>query len=725
MKRTSGTILVLLFAFPSIFVVSCRNAVAADDVMIADFEGKDYGGWKTEGNAFGAGPAKGRLDRQGTPTRYKGKGLANSYHGYEQGTGKLISPPFKIERKYINFLIGGGGFPGRTGMNLLLDGKPVRTATAQHRKDRLGNERHYEILFWRHWDVSDLNGKKVVIEIFDKHTGGMGHILVDQIYQSNTIKEPGPPALLERTMLITKNYVNIPTLRHWPHLMPMHMFVDGKFEYLLYMRMAPKAPDLWMSMDARRFKGKKVSFTVEPHMLPGKGGLRMLYQSDEIVHRKGLYDEALRPQFHYSQRTGWNNDPNGMVYYDGEYHLFYQHDPHNWRGANGFWGHAVSRDLVHWQELPLALYPYPVAKQHCFSGSAIVDEKNVAGFQTGREKTVIAFFTDTGCGESISYSTDRGRTFTYYKNNPVVKHPGRDPKVIWYGPGKHWVMAVYDDTREIGHNIAFYTSKNLKDWTHQSHLPGFYECPELYELPVLDARGKLTKVSKWVVSAADGAYAMGAFDGKRFTPQHKGKHRVFHGAYYAAQTFSQTPDGRRIQIAWARIDMPRMPFNQTFTFPHELTLRQTADGVRLFAEPVKEIEKLHKKQHKAANKVLTDNAPVELKVAGGLFDIRATFELGDASKVALAFGGEEVSYDVKAGRLNEAPLKPVDGKISIRVLVDRPMLEICGNDGRVYITRKRANPGPAAIPVIKAFAAGGRAKLVQLDVNELESIWKK
>jgi fructan beta-fructosidase len=571
--------------------------------------------------------------------------------------------------------------------------------------------------------VSDLISKEAVIEIFDQHTGGMGHILVDQIYQSDTIREPGPPALLERTILIEKDYVNLPTLRHSPDVMPMHMYVDGKFEYLLYMRMAPKEPDLWMSMDARRFKGKKVRFTVEPHMLPGKGGLRMLYQSDEMVHSKGLYDEALRPQFHYSQRTGWNNDPNGMVYYDGEYHLFCQHDPHNWLGANGFWGHAVSKDLVHWEELPLALYPYPVAKQHCFSGSALVDEDNVAGFQTGSEKTILAFFTDTGCGESISYSNDCGRTFTYYKNNPVLKHPGRDPKVIWYEPGNHWVMAVYDDTPAIGPNIAFYSSKNLKDWEHQSHLPGYYECPELYQLPVLDAKGNPTQVSKWVTAAADGAYAIGEFDGKTFKPDHKDKHRVFHGAYYAAQTFSQTPHGRRIQIAWARIDMPDMPFNQTFTFPHELTLRHTPDGIRLFAEPVREIEKLRKKQHQVSGKALTENAPVELNVAGGLFDIRATFELGDASKIGLAFGTEEVTYDVKAAKLDWAPLKPVDGKISIRVLVDRPMLEICGNGGRVYVTKKRANPGPAAIPVVKAFAAGGRARIVHLEVNELKSIW--
>jgi fructan beta-fructosidase len=696
---------------------------AQPDIVIADFEGGDYGDWKTEGNAFGSGPAKGHLDRQSAVTRFEGEKLANSYHGYEQGTGKLISPPLQIERKYINFLIGGGGFPGKTGINLLVDGKTVRTATARHPKDRNGNECHYEILFWHHWDVSDLIGKEVVVEIFDEHTGGMGHVLVDQIYQSNTIREPGPDALLERTILIEKDYLNLPLLRRGS-IMPIHMFIDGEFVYRINERIAPKEPDLWLSMPVKKYKGKKVRFTVEPFMLPGKGGLRMLYQSDEMLHQENLYNEELRPQFHFSQKQGWNNDPHGTIYHDGEYHLFFQHDPWNWIGANGFWGHAVSKDLIHWEELDPALYAYPVAKGYCFSGSVVIDKDNVAGFQSGTERTMLAFFTDTGCGESISYSNDRGRTFTYYQNNPVLKHPGRDPRLIWYEPGQHWVMAVYDDTPAIGPNISFYSSKNLKNWQHNSHLPGYYECPEIYKLPVLDQNGNPTKVYKWVVSAADGAYAIGGFDGKTFTPDHEGKHRVFYGAYYAAQTFSQTPDARRIQIAWARIDMPAMPFNQTFTFPHELTLRQTPKGIKMFAEPIIQIEMLYTKKHKISNRILVENSPVTLRPEGGLFDIRATFELGDASKLGLIFGDEDVSYDVKKSMLNEAPLKPIDGKVSIRVLVDRPMLEIIGNDGCVYITRKRNNPGPDGIDAIKAYAAGGNATLVKLEVNELKSIWK-
>jgi len=228
-----------------------------------------------------------------------------------------------------------------------------------------------------------------------------------------------------------------------------------------------------------------------------------------------------------------------------------------------------------------------------------------------------------------------------------------------------------------------------------------------------------------VLSAADGQYATGLFDGKKFVPDHKGKHKVFYGAYYAAQTFSQTPDGRRIQIGWARIEMPGMPFNQTFSFPHRLTLRRTLHGVRLFAEPVKEIRKLYARTHTASNKKLSDGATFRQPTAGHLFDVRAVFHVGSAAVVGLRIGGEEIPYDARGRRLpHGAPMQAKDGKVSIRVLCDRPMLEIIGNDGERFITSPRARPGKQDIAAVEAFARGGQAELIQIQVNELNSIWK-
>ncbi|MCP4505571.1 MAG: glycoside hydrolase family 32 protein, partial [Fuerstiella sp.] len=207
------------------------------------------------------------------------------------------------------------------------------------------------------------------------------------------------------------------------------------------------------------------------------------------------------------------------------------------------WGHAISSNLLHWEQQPNKLFPNTMAVKACFSGGATVDTKNTAGWGPN---TLVAFLTDTGAGESIAYSTDGGKTFTWYDKNPVVKHKGRDPKVIWYEYdeddkplnedarelGGHWVMVVYDEQKEYGRNAAFYTSTNMKQWTEQSHLPGYFECTELFELPVVGDG----KNSRWVVFAADAKYAVGTFDGKTFTPDHENKHQVHWGPYYASQT---------------------------------------------------------------------------------------------------------------------------------------------------------------------------------------------
>lgn len=468
----------------------------------------------------------------------------------------------------------------------------------------------------------------------------------------------------------------------------------------------------WAPLDVSNFVGKKSKLSLGPD----KDGFKRIRQADDLPATSNLYNEPLRPQFHFSQRLGWNNDPNGLVYYDGEWHLFFQHNPYGWNWGNMHWGHAVSHDLVHWQQLPIALYN----KQYgdwAFSGGAVVDEKNTAGWQRGDVKTIVASFASTGRGECLAYTNDRGRTFVEYEGNPVVRHNGRDPKILWHEPTRHWVMAVYDEPDKDTKNIAFYTSPNLKDWTLASKLPGYFECPEIFELPV-DGNPQNTR---WIVFAADAKYAIGQFDGRTFTPEHEGKRQIHYGAYYASQTFSNAPQGRRIQIGWARIDMPGMPFNQTFTFPHELTLRTTADGIRLCAEPVREISLLHEKKHQIQDLRLAAKKPVDIAVGSQLLDIRASFEIEKAHEVGLDIGGNFVRYDVAATKLNEADLKPESGRVTIQVLVDRPMLEICGNSGRVVITSPRSKLGD--ITHVQAFANGGEAKLMNLEVYELKSIW--
>jgi fructan beta-fructosidase len=492
--------------------------------------------------------------------------------------------------------------------------------------------------------------------------------------------------------------------------------------------LAEGEPDFWVFLDISMFRRKKATLRVAS-LSGDSAGWQAIVQSDTIKGAADLYREKHRPQFHFSSRRGWNNDSNGLVFYKGEYHLYYQHNPYGWNWGNMHWGHAVSTDLVHWKELPIALYPQRFG-DWCFSGSAVVDVDNTAGFKTGAEDVIVAAYTSTGRGECIAYSTDRGRTFTDYPGNPVVTHKGRDPKIIWYAPGGRWVTAVYDEQGK-SRGISFYTSRNLKDWQFRSRIDGFYECPEIFELPVDGNQNN----KRWVVHAADGNYMIGHFDGETFRPESAKQQWSYGNCFYASQTFNNLPreDGRRIQIAWGRIATPGMPFNQCMLFPCELTLRTTEDGVRMFAQPVREIEKLHQQTYRWTDEAVraTHASPLPdgnmlSDVAGELLHIRGRFEIGHAHGLDLVIRGVPVVYDAEKRELSctgkKAPLEPIGGTIQLEILVDRTSIEIFGNRGRVYMPI-------GVIPAdndrsLQLHARGGGTRIQSLEVYRLRSAWE-
>jgi len=678
-----------------------------------DFDDEDYGDWQVEGTAFGTGPARGTLPGQMEVTGFLGAGLVNSFVGGDGSTGTLTSPAFVIERRYIQFLIGGGKYADQTCINLIVDGQVVRTATGPN--DRPGGTEHLD---WAQWEVSDLGGKTATLKIVDQATGGWGHINIDHIIQTDRKL----PVLLDRSRGITaeKPYLNLPVKNGAPKRR-MRVVVDGQTERDFVIPLADAEPDYWVFMDLVPFRGKTLTLQVE-RLPEDSAALAAIEQGDAIKGAENLYREALRPQFHFTTRRGWNNDPNGLVYCAGEWHLFYQHNPYSTEWDNMHWGHAVSRDLVHWQELPVALYPDALGP--CFSGSAVVDEKNTAGFQTGAEKAIVCIYTAAGSPvvQCLAYSNDRGRTWTKYQGNPVLPHiigGNRDPKVIWYAPERKWVMALFLDQNDYG----LFSSPDLKQWERLCTvtIPGTAECPEFFEIPVEGRAGE----TRWVFYGGNGQYLIGRFDGKTFTAE-SGPHALNRGnCFYASQTFNGAPDGRRIQIAWGTTGMPGMPFNQMMDFPVDLTLHETDEGLRLFVVPVREIAALHQDGKQWKDVVLQPGTNPLSGLSGELFHIRAEFETGDAGAFGVTVRGIPVTYDAKAEQLTcrgcSVPLKPENGRVRLELLADRTTLEVFANHGRVYMPIGVI--APEANRSLEVFIRAGTTTMRSLEVWPLKSTW--
>ena len=435
------------------------------------------------------------------------------------------------------------------------------------------------------------------------------------------------------------------------------------------------------------------------------------------------YTQPYRNQFHASTRRGWNNDPNGMVFHDGKYHLYYQYNPLGIFWGNMHWGHLESTDLIHWEEKPMSLCQKTV-KDMAYSGGGFVDFNNSTGLG---KNTQFAAFTSTGRGECLIYSKDGGLSFTELPENPVVKHTGRDPYILWYQPEQKWVMAVFDNTASAeteatpqmaggpedraSSKVAFWESKNLRQWSRTGAFTdpdrmAVFECPNMFELPIA---GK-TNESRWILFCAQNRYFIGQFDGKTFHKE-SGPLGTTHGAFYAAQTFSDVPDGRRIEIGWVRTDcylkqFPDQLVNQSFTLPHELTLRETSEGLRMFFSPVMETEKLRSQiLAEGANLTLAQANELLQKCQGELSETQIVFD--DAGRKQLVINGMDAGFD---GR-------------SARIFTDRTFNEIYTDDGISYELRKRLEKN---FDSTETRLTGDDGVVIRsLKIFRLRSIWPK
>lgn len=453
---------------------------------------------------------------------------------------------------------------------------------------------------------------------------------------------------------------------------------------------------------------------------------------------KKYYNEKYRPQFHFTPEKNGMSEPNGLVYYDGEYHLFYQYKPDSTSGIMQ-WGHAVSKDLVKWEHIPGFTIRDEDASEngHCtpYSGCAMVDEKNVTGLQQGNEKTILIFYTSWECGQRLAYSNDKGRSWKKYEKNPLIpyeKDGASGPYVFFHQASGKWMMTLYrrPDGAEAKQGLSIYSSDDLIHWQYQSHFEGFNSSGELFQLP-LDGN---TSNMKWVLCGGNDTYIVGSFNGKTFTPEFNFRKLDYGKNFHAAHTWSNAPEGKLIQIAWMRGGKyPGMPFDGQMSFPCDLSLRTTKAGPVLCRKPVESIAILHDKGFKKKDKNIIPGLKGNLisGVNGETFHIKANFD----PKTSDGFGfivrngkkssGTIIKYELAKKIIDclgkQAPVVPINGKITMEILVDRSSLELFANDGEVVMSAC-FNP-EAGDDELVLWTQGGELFVHDLEIYPVISAW--
>lgn len=624
---------VSIFLLLSTFGFETSHAAEAlrPDIVVADFEGEDYGEWNATGDAFGNKPALGTLPGQQVVSGFAGKGLVNTFRGGDDATGALVSPTFRIERKYINLLVGGGRHPGDARVDLLVDEKLVgsETGTASTGADD-------EHLSWRSWNVSNLAGKEARIAITDNATGNWGHINVDHIVQSDVQKAHSS----------------------------------------------------------------------------GNDAIDRAMASVEGATARAQADPA-RPAFHLMPPALWCNDPNGPIHVDAWYHVFYQHNPYGDRWEHMHWGHARSRDLIHWEHLPIALWPsVERGENHCFSGSATINDKG----------QVMLFYTsigDRGPEQWASVTNDKDLlTWSKHPSNPILTEAShgetkiddwRDP-FIFDADGKKW-MVVGGHPKGGKGGICLYEaqSSDLAKWKFRGVAfqgeEDNWECPNLFRVG-----------ERWLLLYSPHSqvrYQTGSLDLDRvkFEPSQNGI--VDWGGDFYATSVLKDDQGRWILWGWIRGFPGGRGWNGCLSLPREIEI---ADEGRLLQRPVRELEKLRTGDPKVFESIeLANSSRVLGDDFGNQLEIEWEVTLGTAERCGIKLlrskdgkNGATITVDAKgievAGVRVPMEIRPNE-PLRLHIYLDRSVLEVFtpGACATKVVTNDPINGG------IEVFSSEGRA----------------
>ncbi|WP_321436690.1 GH32 C-terminal domain-containing protein [uncultured Bacteroides sp.] len=532
----------------------------------------------------------------------------------------------------------------------------------------------------------------------------------------------------------------------------LYMIVDNDVVKTINIRLAINKIDYFVPVEISAYKNKSITFNFQ--FIPDSAVCWKEMKLADSFDTRNI--EAFRPVYHFTPTYGWMNDPNGMVYKDGEYHLFYQHNPYGSMWGNMHWGHAVSKDLVNWEYLPVAIAPDALGS--IFSGSCVVDKDNTAGFGAG---AIVAFYTSASDRQvqSMAYSLDNGRTFTKYTRNPILTSTTRDfrdPKVFWHEPSKKWVMIL-----AAGQEMRIYSSSDLKEWAMESRFGdgqgahgGVWECPDLIELPI-----EGTELKKWVLicninpggpfGGSATQYFVGKFDGKKFINESPNVNKWMDWGkdHYATVTWSNALEGRHIALAWMSNwqyanDVPTKQYRSANSVPRDLSLYTYNGETYLKSTPSPELLKLRREQIKKhpfkvdrtynMDKLLTDNS--------GAYEIEMTIKNKNAEIVGFQLfnsKGEEVdilynlieksfsidrtksgitSFSKEFPAVTTAPLMN-DKEMTLRLFVDKSSIEAFGDGGRFTMTNLIFPSEP--YNRISFYAKGGSYNVVSFTTYKL------
>ena len=550
----------------------------------------------------------------------------------------------------------------------------------------------------------------------------------------------------------------------------VNVLVDGKIAETIYVRLASSKTDYTVPFDLTPYKGKNVILDVVTPQ--GRSSVR---EAKEDVCWKGIAiadkfdytdrETRFRPLFHHTPRYGWMNDPNGMFYKDGVWHLYYQHNPYGSKWQNMSWGHSTSTDLVNWKHEPEALRPDGLGS--IFSGSCVVDTNNTAGM--GKDE-VIALYTSAGTSQmqSMAHSSDNGITFDVYPANPVItlESEARDPNMFWNEKTGEWNLIL---AHALDHEMLFFTSPDLKEWTLQSAFgkgigaqDGVWECPDLFELPV-----EGTDEKKWVLicninpggpfGGSAVQYFVGDWDGRKFTAgtlpdgSIPTKWLDYGKDNYALVSWSGAPDGRRTAIGWMSnwqyaADIPTMQYRSANTLPREIGLFRGPDGeVYASSAPSPELLGMRGKLTERASRINAGSKARSFRLPeanDGVCEILMDIDAAKAESVTLTLSnkaGDEVvmTYDRKASQfsfdrtrsgivdfsesfpaITVSPTYEKNGKISLRIFIDRSSIELFGNEGRFVMTNLVFPTQPYSTLSV---ASSGNAKISNLKIFSVKT----